>query len=436
MGNMVAIVGRPNVGKSTFFNRLTESRDAIVDPTSGVTRDRHYGKAEWIGKSFSVIDTGGYTINSDDVFEKAIKRQVELAIEEASVIMFLVDWESGITDLDEEVARMLRRAKKPVLLVCNKIDSPDKIGMAAEFYKLGLGEVFCISSINGSGTGELLDELVRSFPKDDPESDETVELPKFAVVGKPNVGKSSMINALTGEERNIVTDVAGTTRDTIGTRYQSFGFDFMLMDTAGIRKKGKVHEDLEFYSVVRSIRAIENSDVCFLLLDATEGIQSQDMNIFSLIERNKKGLVILVNKWDLIEKDQDSTRKIEAQIRERIAPFTDVPILFISALTKQRVLKALEIGIEVFENRQRRISTSKLNEVMLDVIEKNPPPATKGKYVKIKYVMQLPTRVPSFAFFCNLPQYVKDPYKRFLENKLRASFSLTGVPINVFFRKK
>ena len=436
MGNMVAIVGRPNVGKSTFFNRLTESRDAIVDPTSGVTRDRHYGKAEWIGKSFSVIDTGGYTINSDDVFEKAIKRQVELAIEEASVIMFLVDWESGITDLDEEVARMLRRANKPVLLVCNKIDSPDKIGMAAEFYKLGLGEVFCISAINGSGTGELLDELVRSFPKDDPESDETVELPKFAVVGKPNVGKSSMINALTGEERNIVTDVAGTTRDTIGTRYQSFGFDFMLMDTAGIRKKGKVHEDLEFYSVVRSIRAIENSDVCFLLLDATEGIQSQDMNIFSLIERNKKGLVILVNKWDLIEKDQDSTRKIEAQIRERIAPFTDVPILFISALTKQRVLKALEIGIEVFENRQRRISTSKLNEVMLDVIEKNPPPATKGKYVKIKYVMQLPTRVPSFAFFCNLPQYVKDPYKRFLENKLRASFSLTGVPINVFFRKK
>ena len=433
---MVAIVGRPNVGKSTFFNRLTESRDAIVDPTSGVTRDRHYGKAEWIGKSFSVIDTGGYTINSDDVFEKAIKRQVELAIEEASVIMFLVDWESGITDLDEEVARMLRRANKPVLLVCNKIDSPDKIGMAAEFYKLGLGEVFCISAINGSGTGELLDELVRSFPKDDPESDETVELPKFAVVGKPNVGKSSMINALTGEERNIVTDVAGTTRDTIGTRYQSFGFDFMLMDTAGIRKKGKVHEDLEFYSVVRSIRAIENSDVCFLLLDATEGIQSQDMNIFSLIERNKKGLVILVNKWDLIEKDQDTTRKVEAQIRERIAPFTDVPILFISALTKQRVLKALEIGIEVYENRQRRISTSKLNEVMLDVIEKNPPPATKGKYVKIKYVMQLPTRVPSFAFFCNLPQYVKDPYKRFLENKLRASFSLTGVPINVFFRKK
>ncbi len=433
---MVAIVGRPNVGKSTFFNRLTESRDAIVDPTSGVTRDRHYGKAEWIGKSFSVIDTGGYTVNSDDVFEKAIKRQVELAIEDASVILFLVDWQSGITDLDEEVAKMLRRAKKPVLLVCNKIDSPDKIGMSAEFYKLGLGEVFCISSINGSGTGELLDELVRSFPKDQETDDETDELPKFAVVGKPNVGKSSMINALTGEERNIVTDVAGTTRDTIGARYQSFGFDFMLMDTAGIRKKGKVHEDLEFYSVVRSIRAIENSDVCFLLLDATEGIQSQDMNIFSLIERNKKGLVILVNKWDLIEKDQDSTRKIEAQIRERLAPFTDVPILFISALTKQRVLKALEVGIEVYENRQRRISTSKLNEVMLDVIEKNPPPATKGKYVKIKYVMQLPTRVPSFAFFCNLPQYVKDPYKRFLENKLRAAFSLTGVPINVFFRKK
>lgn len=433
---MVAIVGRPNVGKSTFFNRLTESRDAIVDATSGVTRDRHYGKAEWIGKTFSVIDTGGYTVNSDDVFEKAIKRQVELAIEEASVILFLVDWHSGITDLDEVVAKMLRRAGKPVLLVCNKIDSPDKIGMSAEFYKLGLGEVFCISSINGSGTGELLDELVKSFPKDQDEDSELDALPKFAVVGKPNVGKSSMINALTGEERNIVTEVAGTTRDTIGSRYQSFGFDFMLMDTAGIRKKGKVHEDLEFYSVIRSVRAIENSDVCFLLVDATEGLQSQDLNIFSLIERNKKGLVILVNKWDLIEKDQDSTRKVEAQIRERIAPFSDVPVLFISALTKQRVLKALEMGIEVYENRQRRISTSKLNEVMLDVLEKNPPPAYKGKYVKIKYVMQLPTRVPSFAFFCNLPQYVKDPYKRFLENKLRAAFSLTGVPINIFFRKK
>lgn len=436
MGNMVAIVGRPNVGKSTFFNRLTESRDAIVDPTSGVTRDRHYGKAEWTGKNFSVIDTGGYTINSDDVFEQAIKRQVELAIEEASVILFLVDWHSGITDIDEVVANMLRRSGKPVLLVCNKIDSPDKIPMAAEFYKLGLGEVFCISSVNGSGTGELLDELVRNFPNEEPEENEEDSLPKFAVVGKPNVGKSSMINALTGEDRNIVTDVAGTTRDTIGTRYRSFGFDFMLMDTAGIRKKGKVHEDLEFYSVIRSIRAIENSDVCFLLIDATEGLQSQDMNIFSLIERNKKGLVILVNKWDLIEKDQDSTRKIEAQIKERIAPFTDVPVLFISALTKQRVLKALEVGIEVYNNRQRRISTSKLNDVMLEVIEKNPPPAYKGKYVKIKYVMQLPTRVPSFAFFCNLPQYVKDPYKRFLENKLRAAFSLTGVPINIFFRKK
>ncbi len=436
MGNMVAIVGRPNVGKSTFFNRLTESRDAIVDPTSGVTRDRHYGKAEWVGRTFSVIDTGGYTINSDDVFEQAIKRQVELAIEEASVILFLVDWQTGVTDLDEVVANMLRRAGKPVLLVCNKIDSPDKTSYTAEFYKLGLGEVYGISAANGSGTGELLDELVRILPSQEEENNEEDELPRFAVVGKPNVGKSSLINALTGEERNIVTDVAGTTRDTIGARYQSFGFDFMLMDTAGIRKKGKVHEDLEFYSVIRSIRAIENSDVCFLMIDASEGVQSQDLNILSVIQRNKKGLVILVNKWDLIEKDHSTTKKIEAQIKERIAPFTDVPILFVSALTKQRVLKALEAGLEVYHNRQQRIPTSKLNDVMLKVIEHNPPPAYKGKYVKIKYVMQLPTRVPSFAFFCNLPQYVKDPYKRFLENKLRAAFPLTGVPINVFFRKK
>lgn len=433
---MVAIVGRPNVGKSTFFNRLTESRDAIVDSVSGVTRDRHYGKAEWIGKTFSVIDTGGYTINSDDVFEQAIKRQVELAIEEATVILFLVDWHSGITDLDDEVARMLRKSGKPVLLVCNKIDSPDKIGMSAEFYKLGLGEVFCISSINGSGTGELLDELVAKFPESPPEEEDTSELPKFAVVGKPNVGKSSFINALTGQERNIVTEIAGTTRDTIGTRYQSFGFDFLLMDTAGIRKKGKVHEDLEFYSVIRSLRAIESSDVCLLLIDATEGMQSQDVNIFSVINKNKKGVVILVNKWDIYEKDQTSTRKMEEAIREKIAPFSDVPILFVSALTKQRILKSLEMGIEVFQNRKRRISTSKLNDVMLEAIEKNPPPAYKGKYVKIKYVTQLPTYVPTFAFFCNLPQYVKDPYKRFLENKLREAFPLTGVPINIFFRKK
>lgn len=435
MGNIVAIVGRPNVGKSTFFNRLTESRKAIVDSVSGVTRDRNYGKAEWVGKHFSVIDTGGYTINSEDVFEKAIKRQVELAIDEATVIMFLVDWQSGITDLDEAVARILRKSGKPVLLVCNKIDTPDKIPMSAEFYKLGLGEVFCISSTNGSGTGELLDALVAEFPSEDGEDEES-ELPKFAVVGKPNVGKSSLINALTGQERNIVTDVAGTTRDTIGTRFQSFGFDFMLMDTAGIRKKGKVHEDLEFYSVIRSIRAIESSDVCFLLIDVTEGMQRQDLNIFSMIEKNKKGIVILVNKWDIYEKDQTSTRKMEEDIRQKIAPLTDVPIVFVSAITKQRVIKALETGLQVFENRKRRISTSKLNDVMLAVIEKNPPPAYKGKFVKIKYITQLPTHVPSFVFFCNLPQYVKDPYKRFLENKLRASFDLSGVPINLFFRNK
>lgn len=434
MGNMVAIVGRPNVGKSTFFNRLTESRDAIVDSVSGVTRDRHYGQAEWIGKTFSVIDTGGYTINSDDVFEQAIKRQVELAIDEANVILFLVDWQSGITDLDDAVADMLRKSGKPVILACNKVDSSDKIGMAAEFYKLGLGEVFTISAINGSGTGELLDELVSHFPDSNP--DDEIDIPKFAVVGKPNVGKSSLINTLTGEERNIVTDRAGTTRDTIGTHYQSFGFDFMLMDTAGIRKKGKVHEDLEFYSVVRSLRAIENSDVCLLLIDATEGLQSQDLNIFWIIERNKKGVVILVNKWDIVEKDHQSMRKMEDAIRERIAPFTDVPILFISAETKQRVLKALEVAIDVYKNRQRRVPTSKVNDVMLPIIEKNPPPAYKGKYVKIRFALQLPTRVPSFAFFCNLPQYVKDPYKRFLENKLREAFDLTGVPINVFFRQK
>lgn len=435
MGNIVAIVGRPNVGKSTFFNRLTESRKAIVDSVSGVTRDRNYGKAEWVGKNFSVIDTGGYTINSDDVFEQAIKRQVELAIDEATVILFLVDWQSGITDLDEAVARLLRKSGKPVLLVCNKIDTPDKIPMSAEFYKLGLGEVFCISSTNGSGTGELLDALVEEFPSDDGEDEES-ELPKFAVVGKPNVGKSSLINALTGQERNIVTDVAGTTRDTIGTRFQSFGFDFMLMDTAGIRKKGKVHEDLEFYSVIRSIRAIESSDVCFLLIDATEGMQRQDLNIFSMIEKNKKGIVILVNKWDIYEKDQASTRKMEEDIRQKIAPLSDVPIIFVSAITKQRVLKALETGLQVYENRKRRISTSKLNDVLLAIIEKNPPPAYKGKFVKIKYITQLPTHVPSFVFFCNLPQYVKDPYKRFLENKLRASFDLSGVPINLFFRNK
>jgi GTP-binding protein len=436
MANIVAIVGRPNVGKSTLFNRLIEKRQAIVDSVSGVTRDRHYGKAEWVGTEFSVIDTGGYAINSDDVFEEAIRRQVELAIEEATSILFVVDLHTGITDFDEAVAEMLRKSRKPVVLVCNKADTPDKMAYTAEFYKLGLGEVFGISAANGSGTGEMLDALLKTFKSDAKTIEDTDELPKFAVVGKPNVGKSSLINALTNSERNIVTDIAGTTRDALSTRYQSFGFDFMLIDTAGIRKRAKVHEDLEFYSVIRSIRAIEESDVCFLLVDAQEGVQKQDLNIFSMIEKNHKGVVILVNKWDLIEKDQSTTTQIEAEIRERISPFDDVPIVFISALTKQRVLKALETGIDVYKNRKARIPTSKLNEVMLQAMEHYPPPAYKGKYVKIKYVTQLPTHSPTFAFFCNLPQYIQEPYKRFLENKLRDNFSLSGVPIRIFFRQK
>lgn len=436
MRKVVAIVGRPNVGKSTLFNRLTESRDAIVDSVSGVTRDRHYGIAEWNGVKFSVIDTGGYTINSEDVFEQAIRRQVELAVEESNVILYLVDWQSGITDYDEAIARLLRKSGKEVLLVCNKIDSPDKTPLAAEFYSLGLGEVYTVSAVNGGGTGDMLDALVDILGKPAAEEEDEPDIPRFAVVGRPNVGKSSLINALTGEDRNIVTDVAGTTRDTIGTRYRSYGFDFLLMDTAGIRKKAKVHDDLEFYSVIRSIRAIESSDVCFLLIDALEGLEKQDLNIFSMILKNKKGVVILVNKWDVYEKDQHSTRKLEEEIREKIAPFNDVPILFVSAMTKQRIYKALETGIEVFQNRKQRVSTSRLNDVMLEIIERTPPPAYKGKYVRIKYVTQLPTHVPSFVFFCNLPQYIKDPYKRFVENKLRENFTFTGVPINVFFRQK
>ncbi len=436
MRKVVAIVGRPNVGKSTLFNRLTESRDAIVDSVSGVTRDRHYGIAEWNGVKFSVIDTGGYTINSEDVFEQAIRRQVELAVEESNVILYLVDWQSGITDYDEAIARLLRKSGKEVLLVCNKIDSPDKTPLAAEFYSLGLGEVYTVSAVNGGGTGDMLDALVELLGKPAAEEEDEPDIPRFAVVGRPNVGKSSLINALTGEDRNIVTDVAGTTRDTIGTRYRSYGFDFLLMDTAGIRKKAKVHDDLEFYSVIRSIRAIESSDVCFLLIDALEGLEKQDLNIFSMILKNKKGVVILVNKWDVYEKDQHSTRKLEEEIREKIAPFNDVPILFVSAMTKQRIYKALETGIEVFQNRKQRVSTSRLNDVMLEIIERTPPPAYKGKYVRIKYVTQLPTHVPSFVFFCNLPQYIKDPYKRFVENKLRENFTFTGVPINVFFRQK
>jgi len=434
MANIVAIVGRPNVGKSTLFNRLTERRDAIVDPTSGVTRDRHYGKAEWTGTEFSVVDTGGYTINSDDVFEDEIKKQVELAVDEASCILFVLDVTTGITDHDEAIADMLRRTKKPVFVVANKVDTNDRILQASEFYSFGLGDVFCISATSGGGTGDLLDAVVDSFPEKEPEPEE--DIPKIAVVGKPNAGKSSLINSLLGNERNIVNEAAGTTRDSLLTRYNAYGFDFFLVDTAGIRKKSKVHDDIEFYSVVRSLRSIEESDVCLLLIDATEGIQKQDLNIFYTIEKNGKGVVILVNKWDLVDKEKISAKEFENAIRERIAPFTDVPILFVSALTKQRIHKAVELSLEVYENLRTRIPTSKLNEVFQPILENQPPPSYKGKYIKIKYVMQLPTHKMAFAFFCNLPQYVKDPYRRFLENKLRENFNLTGIPIKIFFRKK
>ena len=435
MSNIVAIVGRPNVGKSTLFNRLVESRKAIVNETAGVTRDRNYGKSVWNGKEFSVIDTGGYVVNSDDVFEEEIRKQVHLAIDEADVILFAVDVEGGVTDLDQEVAQILRRAKKPVFVAVNKVDTNTRILDAHEFYSLGLGEIYCISAMNGSGTGELLDAVVASFTKN-----ETIEeeegIPRFAVVGRPNVGKSSFINALTGVERNIVTDVAGTTRDAINTRYTKYGHDFFLVDTAGLRKRAKVHEDLEFYSVLRSVRSIEDSDVCMLLLDATRGVEAQDVTIFNLMVRNKKGIVILVNKWDLIEKDNASVKKFTEQIHERIAPFTDVPIVFMSALTKQRIFKALEMAIMVYENRQQKLKTSKLNEVLLEAIEKYPPPAVKGKYIKIKYVTQLPSPTPSFALFANLPQYIREPYQRYIENQIRENFNFSGVPLQIFFRKK
>ena len=434
MGSIVAIVGRPNVGKSTFFNRLIQRREAIVDAVSGVTRDRHYGKSDWNGKEFSLIDTGGYVVGSDDVFEVEIDKQVELAIEEADAIIFMVDVESGVTGMDEDVANLLRKVDKPVFLAVNKVDNAKRAEDAVEFYSLGLGDYYTIASINGSGTGELLDDLVRALPeKEEVEED---ELPRFAVVGRPNAGKSSFINALIGEERYIVTDIAGTTRDAIDTKYNRFGFEFNLVDTAGIRRKSKVKEDLEFYSVMRSVRAIEHSDVCLLVFDATRGFDGQVQNIFWLAERNRKGIVILVNKWDLVEKDNKTTKEFEAYIRKQIEPFTDVPIVFVSALTKQRIYKAIETAVEVYKNRSKRIKTSKLNEILLPIIEKNPPPATKGKYVKIKYIMQLPTPQPQFAFFCNLPQYVKDPYKRFLENKLRENFNFHGVPISVYMRKK
>jgi GTP-binding protein len=435
MNNIVAIVGRPNVGKSTFFNRLIQRREAIVDSVSGVTRDRNYGKSEWNGKEFSVIDTGGYIKGSDDVFEAEIRRQVELAIDEADAIIFVVDVEEGITPMDAEVAKLLRKVTKPILLAVNKVDNSMREKDAIEFYNLGLGEYFTIASISGSGTGDLLDKLVEVLP-DLQETTEEEVLPRFCVVGRPNAGKSSFINALIGEDRYIVTDIAGTTRDSIDTRYNRFGFEFNLVDTAGIRRKAKVKEDLEFYSVMRSVRAIEHSDVCILLIDATRGFEGQDQSIFWLAEKNRKGVIILVNKWDLVEKDTMSTRDYENKIRQELQPFTDVPIIFTSALTKQRLLKALEETVKVYENRKQRIPTSKFNDFMLKLIEAYPPPALKGKYVKIKYCMQLPTPTPQFVFFANLPQYVKEPYKRFLENKIRENWDFSGVPIDIYIREK
>jgi GTP-binding protein len=435
MNNIVAIVGRPNVGKSTFFNRLIQRREAIVDSVSGVTRDRNYGKSEWNGKEFSVIDTGGYIKGSDDVFEAEIRRQVELAIDEADAIIFVVDVEEGITPMDAEVAKLLRKVTKPILLAVNKVDNAMREKDAIEFYNLGLGDYFTIASISGSGTGDLLDKLVEVLPEL-PETSEEEVLPRFCVVGRPNAGKSSFINALIGEDRYIVTDIAGTTRDSIDTKYNRFGFEFNLVDTAGIRRKAKVKEDLEFYSVMRSVRAIEHSDVIILLIDATRGFEGQDQSIFWLAEKNRKGVIILVNKWDLVEKDTMSTRDYEVKIREQLQPFTDVPILFISALTKQRLLKSLEETVKVFENRKQRIATSKFNDFMLKLIEAYPPPALKGKYVKIKYCMQLPTPTPQFVFFANLPQYVKEPYKRFLENKIRENWDFSGVPIDIYIREK
>ena len=436
MNSIVAIVGRPNVGKSTLFNRLVQRREAIVDSVSGVTRDRHYGKSDWNGKEFSVIDTGGYSVGSDDIFEGEIRKQVNLAIDEADIIVFVVNVEDGITPMDAEVAKLLRKVKKPIFTVVNKVDNAMREPDAVEFYNLGLGDYFTIASINGSGTGDLLDALAEKMPAPEEFDLEKEELPRFAVVGRPNAGKSSFINALIGEDRNIVTNIAGTTRDSIDTKYNRFGFDFNLVDTAGIRKKSRVKEDLEFYSVMRAVRSIEYSDVIVLVVDATRGFEGQDQNIFWLAEKNKKGVVILINKWDLIEKETNTMRDFEAMVRKQIEPFTDVPIIFISALTKQRLFKAIETAVEVFENRKNKIPTSKLNDAMLNIVKSYPPPATKGKFVKIKYCMQLPTPTPQFAFFCNLPQYVREPYKRFIENKLREMYSFTGIPITIYFRQK
>jgi GTP-binding protein len=431
---LVAIIGRPNVGKSTLFNRLIGKRQAIVDEYSGVTRDRHYGKSDWGGREFSVIDTGGFVSETEDLFEKEIAKQVLIAMEEAALILFVCDSKHGLIDLDRDVARLLRQSKKPVMLVANKVDNPADMGNSFEFYELGFDQIYPISGMNGSGTGELLDDLIALLPEE--EEVEELELPRISVVGRPNAGKSSFVNALLGIERNIVTNIAGTTRDTIDTHYNAYGFEFTLVDTAGIRKKAKVHEDLEFYSVMRAIRAIESSDVCILMIDAAEGLGQQDLNIFSLIEKNRKGVVVLINKWDLVEKETNTAKAFEAQIREKLAPFNDVPVIFTSVLTKQRIHKALEVALQVYQNRTQRIKTNKLNETLLPIIEATPPPALKGKYIKIKYVQQLPTHAPTFAFYCNLPQYIKDPYRRFIENQMRKHFNFTGVPIQVFFRKK
>ncbi len=434
--SIVAIVGRPNVGKSTLFNRLVGMRQAIVDEIEGVTRDRHYGKCEWCGREFSVVDTGGYTTNTDDIFEEEIRKQVLLAIEEADIILFLVEVGTGITDFDQDIARILRQTDKPVILTVNKVDSGAKMFDVYEFYSLGLGDPINISSANGSGTGELLDAVIEKLPTEVQKSEEEKQIPRVAIIGKPNVGKSSLTNALLGEERNIVTPIAGTTRDSIESYYNKFGHEFTLIDTAGLRKKTKVKEDLEFYSVMRSIRAIENADICILMLDAQTGVEAQDMAIFNLVVKNKKGCVVVVNKWDLIEKESNTMKEYIAAIKERMGTFIDVPLVFTSVVNKQRILDVLDAVSKVSENYYRKISTSQLNEIMLPEIENYPPPATKGKYVKIKFITQLPTRSPSFAFFCNLPQYVKEPYKRFLENKLRSHFDFTGCPIQIYMRQK
>ena len=438
MSQLVANVGRPNVGKSTLFNRLTQTRTAITDPTAGTTRDRQYGKVDWNGKEFSIVDTGGWVVNSDDIFETEINKQVELAIEQADVILFVVDAMNGVTDLDDHVAEILRRSRKPVILVANKVDSNEWVYNVPEFYKLGLGDPYPVSAVNGYGTGDLLDEVVKDLPEKDDDAEQLDDIPKFAIVGRPNAGKSSLINAFIGAERHIVTDIAGTTRDSIYTRYTKFGLDFYIVDTAGIRKKNKVNEDIEYYSVIRSIRAIEASDVCILMIDATRGIESQDLNIFSLIQKNKKGLVVVVNKWDLVEdKSTAAIKHFEDAIRSRMAPFTDFPIIFASAQTKQRIFKVLETAVEVYANRRRVVPTSQLNNLLQEDIAAYPPPSNKGKYIKIKYITMLKgSQVPTFIFFCNLPQWVKEPYRRYLENKIREHWNFSGTPVNVFMREK